>query len=83
MYDKRKTSGARKKARAGKTAAATTKSTMSNIFKGAGPLSGLGRGVVTESKTSYSEDEESNLLKVSKDVENILASLKKRDKNET
>ena len=81
--DKRKGSGPRKKARLAQGAHATTKSTMTNIFKGGGPLLGLGRGIVSESDTNYSEDEEKKLFKVSKEIEMILTGLDKRNKNET
>ena len=78
LHDKRKTSGPRVKKKKGSYANAVTKSNTSNIFKGAGPLISLGRGIVEEG-TNYSSKEEKKIFEVSKDLENVIASLRRRD----
>ena len=77
-HDRRKTSAPRIKKKKGSYASAITKSNTSNIFKGAGPLISLGRGIVEE-QTNYSSKEERKLFEVSKDLENVIASLRRKD----
>jgi len=81
LHDKRKGAGPRLKNKKGSYASATTKSNISNIFKGAGPLISLGRGVVEEEQSFLNE--EKKILGMSKEIEQIIASLNLRGDDET
>jgi hypothetical protein len=80
-YDKRKSSGPRKKKMSASYAKEKTKSTARTIAPGYSPLKQLAKGITEQQRTTYSEEE--ILFEINQEIKDLISEMEKRDETQT